>query len=236
MLNGIDISSWQGGIDISKLSTCDFVIIKATEGTDYINPDCERAYQQAKSCGKKLGVYHFANGYDAIAEADYFVRNIRGYIGEALLVLDFEADVISKGVSWARTFCERVKIQTGVTPMIYMSSSVCRMYDWSPLVSDNIGLWVADYPNVLNPGFDYDPEYSINTGAWSFYAIWQYCSDGRIPGYGSDLDLNHFYGSTQAWDAYAGKGSVENIEEGDGKKYVVIYDSKGGELERFISQ
>ena len=30
-MNGIDISSWQTGIDLSKVP-CDFVIIKATEG------------------------------------------------------------------------------------------------------------------------------------------------------------------------------------------------------------
>ena len=33
-LNGIDISNWQKGIDLSKVP-CDFVICKATEGTGY---------------------------------------------------------------------------------------------------------------------------------------------------------------------------------------------------------
>ena len=37
MLRGIDISSHQGDIDLSPLAI-DFVIIKATEGTGYINP------------------------------------------------------------------------------------------------------------------------------------------------------------------------------------------------------
>ena len=52
-MNGIDISSWQSGIDLAKVP-CDFVIIKATEGLTYVNPDCDRAYQQGLKLGKKL--------------------------------------------------------------------------------------------------------------------------------------------------------------------------------------
>ena len=56
-MNGIDISNWQAGIDVSKVPS-DFVICKATQGTSYVSPDCDRAYQQAKKAGKCLGVYH----------------------------------------------------------------------------------------------------------------------------------------------------------------------------------
>ena len=53
-MNGIDISNWQKGIDLTKVP-CDFVIIKATQGTDYVNPDYDRAYQQAKMQEKERG-------------------------------------------------------------------------------------------------------------------------------------------------------------------------------------
>lgn len=36
-LNGIDISNWQSGINLAVVP-CDFVVIKATEGTGYVNP------------------------------------------------------------------------------------------------------------------------------------------------------------------------------------------------------
>lgn len=52
-LNGIDISNWQSGINLAVVP-CDFVVIKATEGTGYVNPDYERAYRQAKTAGKCL--------------------------------------------------------------------------------------------------------------------------------------------------------------------------------------
>ena len=40
-LNGIDISNWQAGIDLSVVP-CDFVISKATEGSWYVSADCAR--------------------------------------------------------------------------------------------------------------------------------------------------------------------------------------------------
>ena len=79
-MNGIDVSGWQKGIDLSKVPA-DFVIIKATQGTSYVNSDCDRAYQQAKAAGRLLGVYHYFSGGDPAKEAEHFVNNIKGYIG-----------------------------------------------------------------------------------------------------------------------------------------------------------
>lgn len=50
-MNGIDISNHQKGLDISKVP-CDFVIMKATEGTTFVDKYCDGFYQQAKSLEK----------------------------------------------------------------------------------------------------------------------------------------------------------------------------------------
>jgi hypothetical protein len=41
MLNGIDVASYQTGLDPAVVP-CDFVIVKATQGTTYKNPDFQR--------------------------------------------------------------------------------------------------------------------------------------------------------------------------------------------------
>ena len=46
-LKGIDISNYQRGIDLNKVE-CDFVIMKATQGTGFVSKDFVRQYQQAK--------------------------------------------------------------------------------------------------------------------------------------------------------------------------------------------
>ncbi|MGG7018224.1 UNVERIFIED_CONTAM: GH25 family lysozyme, partial [Pseudomonas aeruginosa] len=115
--------SWQSNINVGKEGvSADFVIIKATGGTGYINPDCDRAFQQAISSGKKVAVYHFANevGLEGTAEqeAEFFLKNIKGYIGKAVLVLDWEST--NKGdVPWAKRWLDYVQSKTGVKPMFY---------------------------------------------------------------------------------------------------------------------
>ena len=117
-MNGIDVSSWQSGIEVDQLQGVEFVISKATEGTSYVNPDCDRVYWDAKNSGKKVGVYHFAGGGNAIAEAEYFVENINGYIGEAVLVLDFDGSAIYPGVGGVKTWLDAVYNMTGVRAMV----------------------------------------------------------------------------------------------------------------------
>lgn len=206
MLNGIDISAWQRGIDTAAIPA-DFVIVKATEGLDYVNGDCDRAYQQAKAAGKKLGVYHFADGNSSgIAEADYFVDNIQGYIGEAVLVLDWETHAVTRGPGYAKEFLDRVQARTGIKPMIYMSGSVVNEWDWSAVVAGDYGLWVAYYSTDSCDGYWPDaPMYPISY--WADAAMLQYTSGGYLSGWGDRLDLNVFYGDHAAWDAYAGGGT-----------------------------
>lgn len=207
-LNGIDISSWQAGIDLSVVP-CDFAIIKATGGTGYVNPDCDRAFWNAVNAGKKVGVYHYARevGYEgsATAEADFFVDNCKGYAGKAVFVLDWEQDT-GLGVGWAKTFLDRVRERIGVKPMIYMSNSIVNGYDWSPVVNADYGLWNAGYYAYGTTFWGYNPEAPLigGTGAWGGAAIYQYTSEGRLNGWGGNLDLNVFYGDGAAWDAYAG--------------------------------
>lgn len=198
-MNGIDISNWQPNIDAGAVAG-DFVICKATEGTGYVSPSCDKQYQSAKKAGKKLGVYHYANGGDFKAEADFFIRNVKGYIGEAILVLDWESQGNPKFNSgqdkaWVKGWCDYAHQQTGVKPLVYISAS------YRDLVSGigDYGLWIAQYADNDTTYYQHEP---WNEGAYPC-AIRQYSSHGRIPGYGGDLDLNKFYGDRAAWDRYA---------------------------------
>ena len=209
MLKGIDISHWQEGIDLGAIDV-DFVIIKATEGNGYTDVMCDTFYQKAKSLGKKLGVYHFARpdlGNSPEEEADWFIKETLGYHKEAMLVLDWESGDLTN-VAWAKAWLDRVYSKTGVKPVIYMSASVMHSADWSSVVNADYGLWVANYGTnngtAQESVFDrYPLKY------WSFYALWQYTSKGRLNGYNGNLDLNYFSGDSSAWDKYAG-GSLSS--------------------------
>lgn len=208
-MNGIDISSWQSGINLAEVPA-DFVIIKATGGTGYVNPDCDRAFQQAKALGKLRGVYHFAgDGWRDLGperEADFFVDNTLGYHdGETILVLDWEADALPRGTAWAKRWLDRVFERTGIKPMIYMSQSVTTAYDWSAVVAADYGLWVAAYPSMAET-HGYRAMGAPGSGPWPFAAIYQYSSTTILPGYGGRLDVNVAFMDGDGWRAYAAVG------------------------------
>lgn len=210
-LNGIDISAWQDGINLNKIDF-DFAIFKATEGTGYVDRCCDKFYQTAKKRGKCLGVYHFANGKNYKDEADFFLKNIKGYIGEAVLVLDWESANNSLfGASgektWVKNWLDYVYKKTGVRPMLYIQQSAMSRFK---NIGD-YGLWVAQYANNNTTGYQSTP---WNEGAYAC-VIRQYTSSGRLSGYSGDLDLDKFYGDVTAWNKYAGKGNATAPEGPD---------------------
>lgn len=207
-MNGIDISMWQNGIDLSAVKA-DFVIVKATEGIGYVDKTCDKFFQKALSLGKKIGFYHFARPRnDAVREAQYFYNNTKNYFGEAIPILDWEAENKSD-VAWAKRWLDEVYRLSGVNPVIYMSESVANAYNWSSVANADYGLWVAKYRDN-NPDYNYN---MANAGSrpkvkwWKFYCMWQWTSTGRLSGYNGNLDCNVFYGDQSTWDAYVGKST-----------------------------
>ena len=226
-MNGIDISRWQGSIDLSKVE-CDFVIVKATQGTAYVSPKFTKQIGQADKLGKLLGVYHYAGGGGAIPEAEHFIKTVFDYIGKAILVLDWEGEQNPNfgNPEYAKAFLNYVKQQTGITPFIYMSKSVCRQYSWD----SSYPLWCAQYKNQQPTTYQPDPwTDSKGFGAWKNCAILQYTSKGHLSGYAGDLDLDKAYLSAEEWILYA-RGQIEasepvpreypTLKKGDRNEYV----------------
>ena len=201
-LNGIDISSYQSGIDLTVVP-CDFVIIKATQGTGYVNPDCDRAYQQAKRAGKLRGTYHYVGGGNAVAEADYYANNIKGYLKDGLLAIDWEAEQNSAwgNEAYLEQLVRRVIERTGVKPLIY---SMASRYAQVAAVAKKLdcGLWIAEYADMNPTGYQAHP---WREGAYAC-AIRQYASTGRLNGWGGNLDLNIAYMTRDQWAKYVNPG------------------------------
>lgn len=202
-LYGYDVSSYQsvGTGDSAQ----NFLIIKATEGTGYVDKSCDKHYQRAKKQGKLLGVYHFARpdlnkGTDgAKREANYFYNNCKNYFREAIVVLDWEQPGTTGQTSWAKAWLDEVYRLSGVRPLIYMSASVVNNNNWSS-ISGYYGLWIAGYPNkynVKNPPTPTVKDMPYKIGSWAFWYIWQYSSSAGT------LDRNICNGDVTSWRKYA---------------------------------
>lgn len=179
-MRGIDTARYQGVIDWNrvKASGIPFAIQKCTEGTTYKDPSFERNKKGAREAGVLFGSYHFAGGLNPQKEAEFFVASVGDIREGELLALDYEIN-LKDPVAWCKAFLDRVTQLVGFRPMLYTNEARVKAYNWKPLVDANYGLWVAKYSSNTPA-----------TGAWPFYALWQYSSNGSVNGITGRVDMN----------------------------------------------
>lgn len=196
MVRFIDISNWQGDINLpALLPNVDGVVCKATEGATFVDPYCDGWIQQCINTGKPWGFYHFAGSGDAIEEATHFIQNTINYFKHGIPVLDWEGN---QSVDWVNEFVAEVYSSTHVWPWIY--GNPWRFNQGG--VEPNCARWVAEYPSVTSPSFDMAESWECPEAEGNVVA-WQFCSDGRVSGYNGNIDCSLFYGTEKQWRAYA---------------------------------
>lgn len=193
-VHGLDISHHQGHIDWEKLSLAaykdypiNFVFMKATEGSDFVDNAFRQNFATARDCGLIRGAYHFyLPEVDAVLQAENFIRQVRLEPGDLPPVLDVEvagkegSAALQQGV---RTWLLRVEQHYGVKPIIYASYKFKLKHLNTPFF-DAYPYWIAHYyVNKL--------EYK---GAWKF---WQHTDMGRIEGVDGEVDLDIFNGNLE---------------------------------------
>ena len=213
-LRGIDISSYQRGLDVSSPSV-DFCIVKSTEGTYQVQDTCDPWLQRLIELGRLWGFYHVMSSEDGTSQADFYLDNCINYFRHGIPILDIEG-ISSKypnnpGIAY--DFCRRVIDETGVVPMVYMNSACLRGADWTRVRDLGCGLWIANY---YRSGLDYDsadPSSMMSDPTpWPFAAMWQFSSTGRVDGWGKSVDMDLFFGDADAWRKYAGvNDSGQNV-------------------------
>lgn len=197
----VDISSWQGNIDIKALSSqLDFFIFRAYAGSSK-DSKVDRNVNLAIECGKPYGLYIYSyalNTAQAKEEAQRMVNLANSYsVKPNFLVIDMEdADGYKSryGMPSNDTLKQICTVEgeafenAGYYAMVYASSS---WFKGKLSGLTRFDKWVAHWPtsggkqtgNATSP----DGENANNCG------IWQYTSQGKLNGYSGNLDLNYAY-------------------------------------------
>lgn len=187
---GIDVSAWQGDIDWATAKNyVDFVIIRAGYGSNYVAYDDTKWYRNVEACeryGIPYGVYLYSYATDlneAHSEADHLIRLLSGHRPTYPVYIDMEDKVTASAgrnmaINVALTVCDRIRA-AGYTPGVYANLNWWRNY-LNDSRFDNYERWVAQY----NYRCDYDGD----------YRIWQYSSNGSVPGIAGYVDMNYDYG------------------------------------------
>ncbi len=191
---GIDVSHWNGDINwqtVKKSGLVEFAIIKASEGTGFVDHRFVKNCQSAKSVGIKRSAYHFFHGdMNGKDQANHFLNTIKK-CGSAM---DFEVTIdvelpykrpppdVSVSTKNLKLMLDTLEAALGYKPMIYTSDVMWKAMTVQPGWGGNeYPLWVAAYNNV-GPG-------KLPKG-WTEWVIWQYSKKGKIPGIPSSVDLN----------------------------------------------
>lgn len=197
-MNGADVSGWQPS-NITRMVPADFMIVKATEGVNFQNQYWVSQINGAIETSKVHGLYHYANGGNAVAEADFFVNTIGSYAGRSILVLDWESygNASWGNGNWVRVFVNRVHERTSVWPVVYVQASAVNQIPQD--VRQHCMLWKAQYASNAITGYQSDPWNAGSHGE----GMLQYTSHGVLNGYGGFLDLDLFFGDRTAWGRIA---------------------------------
>lgn len=193
IMKGIDISHYQneaGKVDLklSKAAGYDFAFVKCSEGTGYVDRYYQINKALARAAGVVFGAYHFARGGDPIKEAEYFLSLIGPLQNGDIIILDWEIDH-KDPVGWCLSWLKHVESKLGFKPLLYTNEARVKSFNWKPVSDKNFGLWVAKYASTTIYVAEYLQRKPVS-GAWPFWAIWQFSSRAKVPGIVGNCDVN----------------------------------------------
>lgn len=201
-LFGIDISKWNGDMNIQSAVTADgvqFVIIKAGGSDDglYIDSQFVNSYNKCKAAGVPCGLYWYTKAASVAAlhdEVNYLLSYISGMQFELPLYLDIEESSTfdysdQLAMAWIQDLVAR-----RYYPGIYSG------YYWyldkltDPLIGQ-YSVWLAYWASSLPTPFPHTVD------------CWQYSENGYIAGVTTDLDrlyTDYSFIITQGWNNWNG--------------------------------
>ncbi|HUR51388.1 MAG TPA: GH25 family lysozyme [Mycobacteriales bacterium] len=189
---GPDVSKYQhpGGRPIDwnavKRSGQSFAFIKATGGSNRVDPWFAREWAAARRAGLIRGAYHYADPSRSAAAQAALIVSVVGTTREANdlgIVLDLESSgglSPSALVHWTRAFLHTVEAKTGRVPIIYTAPNFWRDHLHNYRGFSAYPLWLARYSNTRPaplPG-------------WNRWTFWQHSQSHRLRGIPGDVDHN----------------------------------------------
>ena len=189
---GLDVSKWQGDINFQKVKDAgvEFVFIrvgtqKGIKGEYVIDPKFEQNIKGFQSVGIPVGIYFYTYASslkEAEQDAKWVLKQIKPYKIDLPVVYDWENwsfyQEFNKSfynlTQMANKYMSVVE-KAGYKAMLYSSKNYLEKA-WLPT---KYPVWLAHYTETTT--------YEGN------YYVWQLCSNGRVDGINTDVDINVMY-------------------------------------------
>jgi lysozyme len=185
----IDISHWQGFPDFEAVARAGVVacIMKATEGTSYIDPNRATNFAHATKAGIACCTYHWLKPGNAGEQMEFYLDVIDPVPGERM-VIDYEEDGCTLDDLHEAVqvlLDDPNELQITVYSGHLLKEQLGDKCD--DFLRDNTDLWLAQYT---------ENEPTWPKGTYDHWVLWQYSESGVLNGISdSHVDLNTFDGS-----------------------------------------
>lgn len=195
-LTGIDLSHHNEVADWSKVEAAQlaFVILKATDGMDYLDPTFVDRYSALAGTGLIRGAYHFyETNDDPTIQAKWFIKNVPLTKGDLPPIVDIErvkAPVANDLHKDFKIFLDLIEDHYGSKPIIYTGPNF-----WDHVMKEhlpNYPLWIAEY-GAENP--------TLPDG-WQTWTMWQFTDSHTVAGITGAIDGSRFNG---------GKAQIQSV-------------------------
>lgn len=150
MIHGIDVASYQSST--YPTHGLDFVFIKATEGTSYVNPVQDAQTLHARDAGLALGFYHFLHPGNIHAQAEFFAERCDSVHGD-MLVVDWETTEDGSHASCAEKDQFLAALRQ-LRPAHHRLGLYCNVDFW---LNRDTTSECADFLWIAAPGYDRPP-------------------------------------------------------------------------------
>lgn len=241
-LKGIDISEWQGKLNLSdfqkmKDDGVKFVIIRCgytsygKSKLKYVDRYFENNYSLCKQVGLPVGTYYYSCATtidEAKSEANFVLSILKGKKFEYPIAIDTEDSHNISNSSYAPTSQATIG-KTKLTPIIKTFCDILESNKYYVSIYASTS-WFKD-KLILKDLTSYDKwiaQWSKTVSFSEKYGLWQYSSSGKVNGIGGNVDMNYSYKDypnimkTKGLNGYT--KVAENIEY---KKLIINYLHNG---------
>lgn len=198
---GVDISDWQGDIDLSAVKAAGYswVMIRCGQGTWLIDKRWEDNVRKAEALGMPWGVYHLTEATtsaEVAAEVAFVDKLIKAQLAKGYrpllpIAIDIERagydsdDYTADNLTAAASGWIKGMKKLGYYPMIYTGYYELRDYIRSDVVSSS-DIWLAQYNSY--------PDYTdSNLGLWQYGGSINYIDTPYIDGVDGAVDKDKAY-------------------------------------------
>jgi lysozyme len=193
----IDLSHWQRVTNWSSIKAAGIlgVVLKATQGSRYVDPTFTHRVAAASRAGLLVGAYHFMDASPVCEQTSFFL-SVAGKL--PILALDIEQNSGSGGsptVALAAEMLTLIATFRDRLPMVYIGrfGPDGRGTGLPNTTLSRAPLWLPEYGETahLPAGF-------------RTYQMWQHTNEGTVPGIEGYCNRSRWYGTQDELKAWWG--------------------------------